>query len=374
MSLEKKWIWEHEGYPNFRYNQDTLIVLLQEIKYHQGLLDGIYSSINDEDLGKAQIEVFTQEAMDTSEIEGEILNRDSVRSSLSNKFRIDIGVKDSSNRVTDGLVEVLIDAVSNLEKPLDENRLFSWHRLLFPQNENRLIDIHIGAYRTEEMEIVSGAMTREKVHYVAPPPDTLKKDMGSFLTWLNQDDATIVKAAIAHLWFVIIHPMDDGNGRIARAISDWVLAKEVNKRQKLYSLSSAIKNERKAYYEILEKTTKGDPEITAWIAWFLETFLQALKDARESIKFIVAKTAFWDRHRGTVLNERQIKILNRLLDVGYGNFEGGINTRKYASLAKVSKPTASRELKDLVEKGCLVQKEGTSGRSIAYEVKYYSEN
>jgi Fic family protein len=368
MSLERKWIWEHQAYPNFEYDREPLAPLLEEIKYYQGLLDGIYSTMNDEDLGKAQIEVFTQEAMNTSEIEGEVLNRDSVRSSLANKFRIDIGVKDKSTRTTDGLVEVLIDAVSNLENPLDEKRIFAWHTLLFPKNENRLVDINVGKYREEEMEVVSGALGREKVHYVAPPPTVLEKEMQSFFSWLNQDDATIVKAATAHLWFVIIHPMDDGNGRIARAISDWVLAKEVNKRQKLYSLSSAIKNERKAYYDILEQTTKGDLEITAWLEWFLKTFLQSLKDARETIEFIVAKTAFWDRHRNTVLNERQIKVLNRLLDVGYGNFEGGINTRKYASLTKVSKPTAARELKDLVEKGCLVQKEGTAGRSVGYEV------
>ena len=368
MPLEKKWIWQHKNYPNFSYNRENLEPLLQEIKYHQGLLDGIYSFINDEDLAKAQIEIFTQEAMDTSEIEGEILSRDSVRSSLSNKFRIEIGVKDSSNRVTDGLIDILTDAVSNLENSFDENRLFAWHSLLFPKSHHSLIEINVGAYRHEEMEIVSGAIGREKVHYVAPFASDLADEMNAFFSWLNADDATVIKASIAHLWFVIIHPLDDGNGRVARSISDWVLAKEVNKKQKLYSISTAIKNDKKRYYELLEKTTRGDLDITEWVEWFLETFLMALKNARESIKFILVKTKFWDKHRATVLNERQIKILNRLLDVGYGNFEGGINTRKYASLAKVSKPTASRELKDLVEKMCLVQKEGTSGRSVAYEI------
>lgn len=368
MPLEKKWIWQHQNYPNFSYNRENLEPLLQEIKYHQGLLDGIYSTINDEDLAKAQIEIFTQEAMDTSEIEGEILSRDSVRSSLSNKFRIEIGLKDSSNKVTDGLVEILTDAVSNLENSFDEKRLFAWHSLLFPKSHHSLVEINVGEYRHEEMEIVSGAIGREKVHYIAPFAVDLEKEMSEFLSWLNEDDATVIKASIAHLWFVIIHPLDDGNGRVARAISDWVLAKEVNKKQKLYSISTAIKNDKKRYYELLEKTTRGDLDITEWVEWFLETFLMALKNARESIKFILVKTEFWDKHRTTVLNERQIKILNRLLDVGYGNFEGGINTRKYASLAKVSKPTASRELKDLVEKMCLIQKEGTSGRSVAYEI------
>ena len=262
MPLEKKWIWQHKNYPNFSYNRENLEPLLQEIKYHQGLLDGIYSSINDEDLGKAQIEIFTQEAMDTSEIEGEILSRDSVRSSLSNKFRIEIGVKDSSNRVTDGLIDILTDAVSNLENSFDEKRLFAWHSLLFPKSHHSLIEINVGAYRHEEMEIVSGAIGREKVHYVAPFASDLADEMNAFFSWLNADDATVIKASIAHLWFVIIHPLDDGNGRVARSISDWVLAKEVNKKQKLYSISTAIKNDKKRYYELLEKTTRGDLDIT----------------------------------------------------------------------------------------------------------------
>jgi Fic family protein len=372
MSLEKKWIWQRAAYPNFKYNQTKLEPILQEIKYYQGLLDGIYMGINDEDLGKAQIEIFTQEIIDTSAIEGEVLSRDSVRSSLSNKFRIELGLKDSSNKKTDGLVDILIDAVSNIEKPFDKSRLFSWHYALFPSEHNTLHDIRVARYRNDEMEIVSGAIGREKVHYIAPPISHLEKEMSDFFSWLNEDNASIVKAGIAHFWFVVIHPLDDGNGRLARAISDWVLAKELQKKQKLYSISTAIKNDKKAYYDVLEKSSKGEVDITEWLEWFLETFLKALKDAKESIKFILDKTAFWDKHRTTVLNERQIKILNRLLDVGYGNFEGGINTRKYASLTKVSKPTAARELKDLVNKECLVQKEGSAGRSVSYEVNIRS--
>jgi Fic family protein len=368
MSLEKKWIWQRESYPNFEYNQTKLEPILQEIKYYQGLLDGIYMGINDDDLGKAQIEIFTKEVIDTSAIEGEVLSRDSVRSSLSNKFRIEIGLKDCSNKKTDGLVDIQIDAVSNIEKPFDESRLFSWHYALFPSEHNTLHDIGVAKYRNDEMEIVSGPIGREKVHYIAPPVSKLKEEMSTFFSWLNEDDATIVKAGIAHFWFVVIHPLDDGNGRLARAISDWVLAKELQKKQKLYSISTAIKNDKKAYYAVLEKSSKGELDITDWLEWFLKTFLTALKDAKESIKFILDKTAFWDRHRTTILNERQTKILNRLLDVGDGNFEGGINTRKYASLTKVSKPTAARELKDLVDKKCLVQKEGSAGRSVAYEI------
>ena len=368
MSPEKTWIWQRDDYPHFEYNQKKLTPILQEIRYHQGLLDGIYMGINDDDLGKAQIEIFTQEIIDTSAIEGEILSRDSVHSSLSNKFRIELGIKDSSNKKTDGLVDILIDAVSNIEKPLDASRLFSWHHALFPTEHNSIHDIRVASYRNDEMEVVSGAIGREKVHYTAPPVSKLEHEMQAFFAWLNEDDASIIKAGIAHLWFVIIHPLDDGNGRLARAISDWVLAKGVGKRQKLYSISTAIIKDKKTYYDILEKSSKGDLDITDWLEWFLETFLVALKDAKGSIRFILDKTAFWDTHRATVLNKRQIKILNRLLDVGYGNFEGGINTRKYASLTKVSKPTAARELKDLVEKKCLIQKEGSAGRSVAYEL------
>jgi Fic family protein len=369
MLNEKKWIWEYDSYPNFSYDSEKLQPLLQEIKYYQGLLNGIFTTVNEEDLYHTQLEIMTQEIMDSSAIEGEVLSRDSVRSSISNQLGINREKQDYSTRTSDGVTELLVDAVYNFDKPLTEERLLGWHNALFPHEVKRMIDIRIAEYRDEEMEIVSGRIGKERVHYVAPSAKVLKKEMDKFLEWLNGSEESIIKAGIAHLWFVVIHPFDDGNGRIARSIGNYALSKEANAPIKLYSMSSMIWQDRRGYYDILEATTSGSTEITPWLEWFLETLLKSLKEARKNIQFILQKTAFWDRHRTTSLNEREIKVLNRLFRVGEGNFEGGINTKKYASLTKVSKNTASRELKGLVEKGCLRQVEGTAGRNIRYELK-----
>ncbi|MEE8588346.1 MAG: Fic family protein [Sulfurimonadaceae bacterium] len=370
MDYAKKWIWQQSEYPNFTYDKTKLDDLLLDVKYHQGVLNGIYSHINKDDLLQTQLEILTQDALDTSAIEGELLSRDSVRSSISKRLGIDIEANDSSTPSTDGLIDILLDATTHFKMPFSLKRLFGWHNALFPTGYSGLVEINVASFRgDDDMEIVSGPIGREKVHYVAPPRESLEKEVDHFLAWFNNDeDVSIIKAGIAHLWFVIIHPLDDGNGRIARAITDMLLAKEANQPLKFFSISSAIKNDRKRYYEVLEKTTSGTLDITMWLVWFLETLLASLKSAKMSIEFILQKTAFWDRHRNTVLNERQIKVLNRLLDAESGNFEGGINTRKYVSLTKVSKPTASRELKDLLEKECIIQRAGTSGRSISYEV------
>ncbi len=264
-----------------------------------------------------------------------------------------------------------MDATVNYDKKFDLERLFGWHNALFSEGYNGIYKINVATFRgDEEMRIVSGAFGKEKVHYIAPDRDILENEMNLFINWLNDDtDLSIIKAGIAHLWFVIIHPLDDGNGRIARALTDMILSRESGQTYKMYSISNAIKNDKKTYYDILEKTTTGDVDITLWLEWFLNILLIALQNSKENISYILQKTAFWDTHRQTVLNERQIKVLNRLLDVGYDNFEGGINTRKYASITKVSKPTASREIKDLVEKNCLVQNSGTAGRNVSYSVK-----
>jgi Fic family protein len=343
---------------------------LEEIKYYQGLLNGIFIHVNEEDLLKTQLEILTKEIINSSAIEGEVLSRDSVRSSISKHLGINREQQDYSTKSSDGVADLLVDALYNFKKPLDEKRVLAWHSALFPREEKRLIEINIGQYRKEEMEIVSGRIGREKVHYVAPKHEQIEKEMRAFFTWLNNGDDSIVKAGIAHLWFVIIHPFDDGNGRIARAIGNYVLSREAKEAIRFYSMSSMIWEDRRGYYDILETTTSSSLDITLWLEWFLETLLKSLKASRKNIQYILQKTAFWDKHRSTSLNEREIKVLNRLLEVGEGNFEGGINTRKYASLTKVSKNTASRELKGLVEKNCLVQKEGTLGRSVAYEVKF----
>lgn len=374
MKNKKKWIWQKDEYPNFTYDRTKLEQILLDIKYQQGLLDGIYKAINSSELDVAKLEILTTEAIDTSAIEGEILNRDSVRSSISKKLGIELS-KDSSNARTDGLIDILLDATINYSSEFTLDRLFGWHNALFPTGYNGLYKINVAKFRgAEDMQVVSGPIGKEKIHYIAPPREILDQEMKIFLQWLNDDsDVSIIKAAIAHLWFVIIHPLDDGNGRIARALTDMLLARESKQTYKLYSVSNAIKNSKKAYYDVLEKTTAGTTDITLWLEWFLETILAALHNSQESLDFISQKTAFWDKHRETILNERQIKALNKLLEVGIGNFQGGMNTRKYAAMTKTSKPTASREIKDLVDKNCLVQIPGTAGRNISYDLKFDSE-
>ncbi len=370
MINKKIWIWQQGSYPNFTYDKSKLESLLLDIKYQQGLLDGIYKNINANDLKLAKVEILTTEAIDTSAIEGEILSRDSVRSSIAKKLGITLE-KDFSNSQTDGLVDILLDATLYYDKEFTLERLFGWHNALFPTGYNSVYKINVAQFRgKEDMQVVSGPIGKEKIHYVAPSRDILDVEMDTFLEWINDDnDTSIIKAAIAHLWFVIIHPMDDGNGRIARALTDMLLARESKQTYKMYSISNAIKNDKKNYYDVLEQTTSGSTDITLWLEWFLQTLLSALHNSKNNLEFILQKTRFWDAHRETVLNERQIKVLNKLLDVGVGNFTGGMNTRKYASMTKVSKPTASREIKDLVQKSCLIQVPETAGRNISYDIK-----
>ena len=369
--MNEDWIWTNKNYPNFTYNPTKLEKILFDIKYHQGLLSGIYASINSKNLSQINLDLLTLEAIDTSAIEGNILTRDSVRSSIVKKLGIESQKRDSSTIHTDGLIDILLDAGTNYTKKFSLERLFGWHNALFPTGYSGTNKIDVAQFRgNEEMQIISGLYGNEKVHYIAPPRQLLNNEMAIFFEWLNNDDnLSIIKAGIAHLWFVIIHPLDDGNGRIARAISDLILARELKQTNKLFSISSAIKDDKENYYQILEDTTTHNSlDITLWLKWFLNTLLQALKNSKKSIHYILQKTAFWDFHKDTVLNKRQIKLLNKLLDMGVEEFKGNINTRKYASITKTSKPTASRELKDLVNKKCIIQCKGTSGRNISYEV------
>ncbi|PCJ19603.1 MAG: cell filamentation protein Fic [Candidatus Cloacimonadota bacterium] len=367
----KQWIWTGRNYPYFTYNQKYLDKIILEVKYNQGILNGIYTGINSKNIQQASLNLLTLEALDTSAIEGNILNRDSVRSSIAKKLGIDSLNKDVSTIHTDGLIDILLDASNNYNKEFTLQRLFGWHNALFPTGYSSHTKINVAQFRgEEEMQVVSGLHGQENVHYIAPPRKQLDTEMAIYLEWLNDNtDLSIIKAGIAHLWFVIIHPLDDGNGRVARAISDMLLARELNQTTKLFSISSAIKDDKINYYKILESSTNQNSlDITLWLEWLLNTLLQALKNSRKSIQYILDKTSFWDFHKDTILNERQLKLLNKLLDMGIDNFKGNINTRKYASITKTSKTTASRELKDLLNKNCIIQCEGTSGRNISYEV------
>ena len=371
-----KWIWQHKDYPYFKYDKTKLSVLISEIDYQRGILDGMSKLFNQEDIRKIEIDNLTDEAINTSLIEGEVFKRESVRSSFRKKLDKDFdGRSDKySTAATDSLVEILLDCSLN-KNPLTLERLHGWHNCLFENRYSKLNRINIATFRThDDMEVVSGAIGHEKVHYKAVPLSSMDEDIENFLEYCNSSDENIyIKSAIAHLWFVSIHPYDDGNGRISRAITDSILSKQtLHTEFKLYSISTAINSDRKAYYDVLDKTTNlfknRNFDITLWLDWHLNTLKSAMIDALKNIEYLVEKTKFWDVHRKQALNERQIKVLNRILDMGAENFEGGINTKKYMSLTKVSKATAVRDIVQLVEFGCITQIEGTKGRNVRYEV------
>lgn len=372
-----KWIWQHKEYPNFKYDTSQLTDLIGQIDYNRGILDGVSKLFNKDDIVKIEIETLTDEAISTSLIEGEVFKRESVRSSFRKKLdKYFDGRGDThSTRATDNLVEILID--SNLNKNgMRLERLHGWHNCLFEHARyDKLKIIDIAKFRSHsDMEVISGAIGHEKVHYKAVPVEKLESDMEKFLSYCNETSENIyIKSAIAHIWFVIIHPYDDGNGRIARAITDYILSKNTSSTQfKLYSISTAINSDRKGYYDILDKTTNlflnKEFDLTPWILWHLGILNNAMQQALKNIEYLVQKTKFWDKHRNQPLNERQIKVLNKILDMGSENFEGGLNTKKYINLTKVSKATAVRDITQLVEFGCIEQIEGMSGRNVKYRV------
>jgi len=372
-----KWIWQHKEYPNFKYDKSQFTELIGQIDYNRGILDGVSKLFNEDDIVKIEIETLTDEAISTSLIEGEVFKRESVRSSFRKKLdKYFDGRGDThSTRATDNLVEILID--SNLNKNnMTLERLHGWHNCLFEHARyDKLKIIDIAKFRSHsDMEVISGAIGFEKVHYKAVPVEQLESDMEKFLSYCNETSENIyIKSAIAHIWFVIIHPYDDGNGRIARAITDYILSKNTSSTQfKLYSISTAINSDRKGYYDILDKTTNlflnKEFDLTPWILWHLGILNNAMQQALKNIEYLVQKTKFWDKHRNQPLNERQIKVLNKILDMGSENFEGGLNTKKYINLTKVSKATAVRDITQLVEFGCIEQIEQTSGRNVKYRV------
>lgn len=372
----KRWIWEYENYPNFTYQLEKLEHLLQKISMEQGYLSAFTQTMSQDTILQRQCDALLNETLSTSAIEGEILNRDSVKASIAKKF----GLRECDDKKiidsTDNLVSILIDANTNYDKALTLERLFGWHNALFPKGYSGLRKIHTASFRGEEtMQIVGGHIGREIVYYEAPPRDRLKQEMQRFLEWFNREKPSLIKACIAHLWFVIIHPFDDGNGRITRAITDLVLSNiENSKISRLYSMSSTINENRKAYYSTLECTTgyikKVDNhlDITLWCEWFLNTLYQALLDAKGKLNHIVFKTQFWDKHREQPLNARQIKVLNFILDIGIENFKGNLSKKKYMSITGITSTTASRDIAELIEFGCIEQMEGTAGRNVSYIV------
>jgi len=373
MEDEKKWIWEHKDYPNFQHNHTELDTILSQVSRNTGILEGTINTLNASNTTSIQLDAVTNEILASSEIEGEILNRDSVRSSVRKKLDETFDYSnDRSTHHTDGLVDVLIDSSFNHE-PLTEERLHGWHNALFPSGYSGMTKIDVAKYRSEEMSVVSGRGMKEKVHYEAPPYSTLESEMNKFLDYINTSkDNPYIKSALAHLWFVIIHPYDDGNGRITRAISNYVLSKELGLNHKYFSISSAVIDDKKNYYDTLEKTNKllynKDFDFTEWITWHTHMISNAINISLENIKIVVDKTKFWDRARNLNLNEKQTKVLNKLLDAGEGEFEGGLTNKKYRRITGTTQVTASRHIKELVEKGLLHEIEGHGGRSTCYDI------
>jgi len=370
---EKKWIWEHGDYPNFKYDNSKLDSVLLQVSRSTGVLEGTIGTLNAGNAAFIELDIVTNEILASSEIEGEILNRDSVRSSVDKKLAEAFDYSnDRSTHHTDGLVDILIDSSFN-HKPLTEERLHGWHNALFPTGYSGMTKIDVARYRCEEMSVVSGRGIKEKTHYIAPPYDTLTDEIDIFFKYINYSiDNPYVKSAIAHLWFVIIHPYDDGNGRIARAIANYLLSKELGLSHKYFSISSAVIKDKKSYYNALEKTNKiidnRDFDFTDWILWHTSMINSAINISLENIQIVVDKTKFWDRARELNLNEKQTKVINKLLNAGEGKFVGGLTNKKYRAITGTTQLTASRHIRELVDKGLLRMVEGHSGRSSRYDI------
>jgi len=367
-SGDYKYIWQAGDWPNWRYDLAALAGPMAEASRAQGLLMGRLADVGMALRDQASLSALTEDVVKTSEIEGERLDADSVRSSIARRLGVDIGALAPVDRHVEGVVEMVLDATANCAAPITRDRLFGWHAALFPTGHSGLAKIKVGGWRDDAggpMQVVSGPVGRQRVHFEAPPAACLEAEMGRFLAW-SQGETTepaLIKAGIAHLWFVTLHPFDDGNGRIARAIGDLLLARADGSPQRFYSLSAQIQRERKAYYDILERSQKGTLDVTEWLAWFLDALHRAVDQAQHSLDTILAKARFWQRLAGTPLNARQVKLLNRLLD----GFDGKLTTSKWAGIAKCSPDTALRDINDLLARGVL-RKSDAGGRSTCYEL------
>lgn len=357
-------------WPRFVWKDDQIAPLLAKLRHGQGRLLGRMEALGFHLQAEANLQTLTLDVLKSSEIEGELLDPEQVRSSIARRLGMDIAGLVPVDRHVDGVVEMMLDATQQFGQALSTNRLFGWHAALFPTGRSGMHTITVAAWRNNQkddpMQVVSGAMGREKVHFQAPDAERLNEEMERFINWFNEDKGmdSVVKAAIAHLWFVTIHPFDDGNGRIARAIADMQLARADGTALRFYSMSMQIRKERAVYYNMLEATQKGSMDITDWLTWFLQCLGRALEATDETLAVVLKKARFWEKHAATILNKRQQLLLNKLLD----GFEGKLNSSKWAKIAKTSQDTALRDIQELVEKGVLV-KESAGGRSTSYGLK-----
>jgi Fic family protein len=368
-SLAKTYIWQQTDWPTWSYDATTLSILLANAHQAQGRLLGKMQSLGFGVQQQTSLQVLTDDVLKTSEIEGEFLRPELVRSSVAKRLGIDIGGLSDSDRTVDGIVDIVMDATSKHAQDLSLDRLLSWHEALFPLGYSGIHKISAGQLRDDRlgpMQVISGAIGREKVHFEAPPASCLRSEITQFLNWFNASQSLdpYLKAGIAHLWFVTIHPFDDGNGRIGRAIADMALSRADQSRDRFYSLSSQIMKERQGYYLHLERSQKGSLDATEWLAWFLQCLINAIDSANSNLYSTLAKTQFWQHWQGVPFNERQIKLLNRLLD----GFEGNLTNKKWSLIAKCSADTALRDITDLLDRGVL-SRGSSSGRSTHYLIK-----
>lgn len=371
MRRKSPYIHELPDWPNFRWDQQRLANVLAAVRHEQGRLIGRMEGLGFPLQQEAVLQTLTEDVVKSSEIEGERLDQSQVRSSIARRLGMDAGGVDVIDRQVEGVVEMMLDATRNYDQPLTAERLFAWHASLFPTGRSGMRKLRVRAWRddsTGPMQVISGPVGRERVHFEAPAADRLDREMKAFLRWFKDDGSRtgvdeVLRAGFAHLWFVTIHPFDDGNGRIARAIADLTLARSEHSSQRFYSMSAQIRQERNDYYEILERTQKGTLDVTPWMEWFLACLGRAIDGAQTTLAVVLQKARFWQAVRNIPINDRQRLVLNRVLD----GFEGKLTTSKWAKIAKCSSDTALRDILDLVERGVLVRNPG-AGRSTSYSL------
>jgi Fic family protein len=361
-------IHQQDNWPRFHWNHEALSASLTAVRHRQGRFIGRMEALGFRLREEAVLETLTQDVLKSSEIEGEIFDRDQVRSSIARRLGLDIGALTPADWDVEGVVEMMLDATQRYDEPLTEKRLFDWHASLFPTGRSGMRRIRVGTWRDDHagpMQVVSGPVKKQRVHFEAPVAERLGREMASFFEWFNSPASIdpVLKAALAHLWFVTIHAFEDGNGRIARAIADMALARSEQSPQRFYSMSAQIRQERNDYYTILERTQKGTLDITRWMEWFFGCLDRAFEGAEAILANVLKKARFWEAHGGESFNDRQRKVLNRLLDA----FEGKLTSSKWANLAKCSQDTAHRDINELVNRGILV-KDPAGGRSTSYSL------
>jgi Fic family protein len=363
-----KYIYQHEKWPDFIWDIGALSNLLADVRNTQGRLTGKMEALGFNLQNEAFLETLTADVLKSNEIEGIVLNKQAVRSSVARRLGIDIGGLPPADRNIEGIVDMMFDATDNFGEPLTKKRLLGWHYAMFPMGRSGMYEITVGNWRNDSagpMQVVSGAMGKEIVHYEAPPAELIDNEMTVFLNWFNNkaDIDPVLKAGITHLWFVTLHPFEDGNGRITRAITDMLLARSDGLPQRFYSMSSQIQKQRKSYYEILERTQKGKLDITEWINWFLNTLRKAIMNSEDTLASITGKHRFWNAYGTRIKNARQKRVLNKLLE----GFTGNLTTSRWANITKCSQDTALRDIQDLIDKGILV-KSNSGGRSTKYKL------